>query len=305
MSLSDLNLSGRTVIVTGGANGIGAQTIKHFHSLGANVVIADLPNAKTAAEELVSVLSSSKTSRAIFVPVNILKWNEIQNLFTTTTNNFGRVDILIANAGVMESKEFFDLDSDLDENGNLKEPTEAYKVVDVNLKGTMNTLRLAMHYMRKNTPDGNGSRGSIVLIASTSGYFGGTGVVSYVASKHGVVGLLRASQKAATQYGIRLNAVAPFFTPTHITGNYAQVWHERGLPANRVEDVAESIVRMATKEGVSGECYLVAGQREREIEKSRTALVGEWMGEYMTGLMAKGGKLFEELGGYPLPQPRP
>src|ERR1700759_4526486 len=111
---------------------------------------------------------------------------------------------------------------------------------------------MAMHSMKSNPLDLDGARGSAVLIASTSGYFGGTGVVSYVASKHGIIGLLRASQKAATSFGIRVNGVAPFFTPTHITGSYAERWKESGLPANRIEDVAGAIVDVAVNDELRG-----------------------------------------------------
>jgi NAD(P)-dependent dehydrogenase (short-subunit alcohol dehydrogenase family) len=82
-----------------------------------------------------------------------------------------------------------------------------------------------------------GTGGSVVLVASTSGYFGGTGVNAYVASKHGVVGLLRASQRAAQKCGVRVNAVAPFFTPTHITASFAGRWKEAGFEGNTPEGV--------------------------------------------------------------------
>jgi NAD(P)-dependent dehydrogenase (short-subunit alcohol dehydrogenase family) len=129
------NKSPKTVIVTGGAGGIGAQTIRTFHSNGCNVVIADLPFAKSAAETLIASLSEQ--SRALYHPTNIIDWNDMKSLFKTTIEKFGQVDIVIANAGMMESKEFFEFEED--ENGELKEPNDAYRVVDVNLKGTMNS----------------------------------------------------------------------------------------------------------------------------------------------------------------------
>ncbi|KAF2493343.1 NAD(P)-binding protein [Lophium mytilinum] len=284
MSSSFPSAKSKTVIVTGGANGIGAQTVRTFHQNGSNVVIADLPFAKEAAEALISSLSDA--SRALYVPTNILNWSDMKLLYRQTVEQFGRVDIVIANAGAMESKDFYDLETD--EDGDLKEPVEAYRIVDINLRGTMNSA--------------DGSRGSIVLIASTSGYFGGTSVVSYVASKHGVVGLFRASQKAADRWNVKLNVVAPFFTPTHITGSYAEKWNERGLPANTVEGVADAIIQTSTDGGKKGECILVAGKQIKEIELARTALVREWVGEDTANLMAEGGKFFDELGGYPLPK---
>lgn len=128
----------KTVIVTGGAGGIGAQTIRTFHAHGCNVVIADLPFASGAAESLISSLSDP--NRALFHETDITDWEAMRDLFRTTKERFSQVDIVIANAGLMESRGFFDFDED--ENGELKEPTEAYKIIDVNLKGSMNSATL-------------------------------------------------------------------------------------------------------------------------------------------------------------------
>lgn len=99
----------------------------------------------------------------------------------------------------------------------------------------------------------------MVLIASTSGYFGGTGVVSYISSKHGVVGLARASQRKANELNVRVNVVAPFFTPTYITTGYSEKWKERGLPANTVEGVADAIVNASINPARKGHSMLVSG----------------------------------------------
>ncbi|KAL1595354.1 hypothetical protein SLS59_008285 [Nothophoma quercina] len=226
----------------------------------------------------------------------------MRSLFRATKEKFGQVDIVIANAGLMESKGFFDFEED--EKGELKESKEADKVIGVNLKGSMNTLRLAMHAMKSNPLDADGARGSVILIASTSGYFGGTGVVAYISSKHGIVGLARASQPKANELGVRVNVVAPFFTPTYITNGYSDKWKERGLPANTVEGVADAIVATSTDPKHKGHSVMVAGSFVREIETERTALTKEWLGEDIADVMAKGGKFFNEVGGYTLPKAR-
>lgn len=125
----------KTVIVTGSANGIGAQTIRSYHLAGCNVVIADLPFTKDAAEAAISSLSDPE--RAMYHPTDITSWSDVRALFRETKNRFGQIDVVVANAGLMESKGFFDFEEDGD--GELKEPVEAYKVIDVNLKGTMNS----------------------------------------------------------------------------------------------------------------------------------------------------------------------
>ena len=125
----------KTVIVTGGAGDIGAQTIRAFHAHGCNVVIADLPFTQPAADSLIASLNNS--NRVLFHETDITNWQTMLSLFKTAREKFGQIDIVIANAGLMESKGFFEFEED--ENGELREPTEAYKVVDVNLKGSINS----------------------------------------------------------------------------------------------------------------------------------------------------------------------
>ena len=253
-TMADLNnASNKTVIITGAANGIGAETARLFHKDGANVVVADLPSSRSAAEELISTLSQD---RAIFVPTNILSWTDMTALFSKAKEQFGRIDVVVANAGLMESHHLFD--TELDANGDPEEPTEHHRAIDVNVKGTMNTLLLAMHHMKQQEPlPGSQHCGSVVLIASTSGYFGGTGVMAYVASKHGVVGLLRACQKTAVKNSVRVNAVAPYFTPTHMTGEFSEKWLQQGLPGNTPLDVATAVANTALDEKLSGNTVLV------------------------------------------------
>lgn len=112
-----------------------------------------------------------------------------------------------------------------------------------------------MHYMNKTATAA--SPGSIVLVSSTSGYFGGTGVNAYIASKHGITGLLRSSQVEAKKRHIRINGVAPFLTPTAITVRFAERWKEKGLEANTPENVAAVIAQTAADESMRGKCVLV------------------------------------------------
>lgn len=271
--LCDASVSGKTVIVTGGARGIGASTSMLYNVQGANVVVADLGASREAARALIQTFPHP--SKAAFVEVDILNWDQMKLLFATASKRFGQIDIVVANAGIMEQHESFALDK-VDNDGALLESKEAFRVIDINLKGTLNSklifaryglcpsvdmnicaaLRLAMHAMKDRTE--SQGEGSIVLIASTSGYFGGTGVAAYVASKHGVVGLLRACQETASKHGIRVNAVAPFFTPTQITSSFAGKWNDAGLEANTPDSVAELIFKVSKDSGKRGECVMVS-----------------------------------------------
>lgn len=115
-----------------------------------------------------------------------------------------------------------------------------------------------MFHMHKNEPNESGWRGSVVLVSSTSGYIGGTEVVSYISSKHGVIGLLRSSHAGAGRRGIRVNGVAPFITPTTMTGGYTDAWKARGLPTNTPAGVASAILRTALDTSSQGQCQLVS-----------------------------------------------
>ncbi|KAJ5897144.1 hypothetical protein N7504_007432 [Penicillium tannophilum] len=291
-------LASRTAIITGGAGGIGAATARIFNQHGANVVIADIPAVEDKANAIIASLPYP--SRALFVPADILNWEDMKNLFKRTVQTFGMVHIVVANAGAMESLEVLNLE-DVDSEGDLRESNEAFKVIDVNLKGTLNTLRLAMHYMKSSsTPDG--ILPSIILVASTSGYMGGTGVSAYIASKHGVIGLLRGSQQAAQRYGISVKGIAPFFTPTRMTAGFAERWCNAGLEGNTPEMVGSVIAQSALDDTKSGSCILIAGRFLRELEFTRMDMMSQWLGQDMVDFMRKAFQFIVSIGGYQLPQ---
>lgn len=144
MSQIELDLSilsqsaNKTVLITGGARGIGAATASLFNHHGANVVIADLAQFQEATEHLISS-TFTNPQRAIFVPGNIVEWAQLTSCFKAAIERFGEIDIVVANAGIMESSPVLDVDS-VDEYGDLRENTEAGRVIDVNLKGTLNSM---------------------------------------------------------------------------------------------------------------------------------------------------------------------
>ncbi|EED13501.1 short chain dehydrogenase/reductase, putative [Talaromyces stipitatus ATCC 10500] len=283
------SLSGKTTIITGGANGIGAETVRFLNAQGANIVIADLERTRPSAETLIQSLQYPQC--ALFVGMNILVWREIKALFAECTKHFGKVDIVVANAGIMESVPLFDI-GDVDEEGELRESAEGFRVIDVNIKGTINTLRLALHFIARNQPaSANGSKGTVVLVTSTSGYFGSTGVGAYIVSKHGITGLLRASQQVGRELGVRINGVAPFFTATTTFQALADQWKKSGLKSNTLENVATTIALTCVREE-TGKCYMVAGGKWIEVEDSRQSLIPQWLGQETAQLLESAGKLF-------------
>ena len=163
---STLKLSGKVAIITGGSSGIGLATSQLFASLGARVVVADLRSP------LVEVPGS------IFAKCDVTNWPSILSTLDEAVKAFGHIDIVIANAGVSETDGDIFVD-EFDEHGVLKQPL--YKVVDINLKGVMDTVKVAVSHFKR-----QGSGGRIVMTASTAGYMSEPGVPVYSATKHGV-----------------------------------------------------------------------------------------------------------------------
>ncbi|RHZ49041.1 uncharacterized protein CDV56_102772 [Aspergillus thermomutatus] len=296
------NLTGKTAVLTGGAGGIGTAIAKLLLEHGANVVVADLEHTRPIVETMIVDLPGSCRGRVQFVATNIVKWDQITALFQSAKERFGSIELVIANAGVMERKPVLDMDQ-IDKHGNLKESHEFCKVIDINVKGTMNCLRHAIFSMKGNQPCyPDGSRGAVVLVSSISGYFGGTGVSGYITSKHAVTGMLRGSQLAASKYGIRVNAVAPFVTPTAMAGEFSEAWQAKGLPINTTEGVATAVLTLALNPAEKGSCYIVSGPILREVEHTQKLLLTEWLGEDLTRVFRDANEFFESQGGYRLPK---
>jgi hypothetical protein len=134
---SDLLLQarGQTTIITGSARGIGAATASLLNDHGANVVIADLPNLESSGVDLIQTLKHP--NQAIFVKSDVTDWRSMVNLFKEAIKRFGQVDIVIANAGIMERSAVLDIS--VDDLGDPLESIDATRVLDVNLKGTLNS----------------------------------------------------------------------------------------------------------------------------------------------------------------------
>lgn len=137
---------GKTVLVTGAARGIGAAIAILFNSHGANVVLADLSQFQQLSKDVIHNQMQS-ADRAIFVSADITNWAELTACFESAITKFGNLDIVVANAGMMESQPVLDIDT-VDANGRLLENIEAARVIDVNLKGTLNSeLSLQMQLL--------------------------------------------------------------------------------------------------------------------------------------------------------------
>lgn len=163
------SFAGRTAIITGGSSGIGLTTGTILHNLGCNVVLGDLRAPEKYLEDPLF-----KSDRISYQKCDVTDWDSLKTLFEEAIKQFGSVEIVCANAGVVEAAdEFFSPNQT-----ELKKPSML--LVDVNTKGTFYTVLQALHFMKGNTSDG-----SIVITASLSGYYAATGIPLYTATKHG------------------------------------------------------------------------------------------------------------------------
>lgn len=193
-----MRLKDRVAVITGGSRGIGAETARKFAAEGAKVVI-NYTSSATTAMELVEEITSNG-GEALAVQANVAIQDDVKKMFEETINRFGRVDILINNAGITS-------DGTL-----LKMSEESFdKVIDINLKGTFNCGQEAARLMAE---QGNGV---IINASSVVGLYGNFGQTNYSATKWGVLGMTKTWAKELGRKGIRVNAVAPGFIATEMT----------------------------------------------------------------------------------------
>lgn len=191
-------LKNKCAIVTGGTRGIGKAIVLELATLGANVVIGYRSSDKEA-EELKSEVEKLG-SKAILVKGNVSESTYAKKLISTCKENYGRVDILINNAGITKDNLILRMsESEFDD------------VINVNLKGTFNCSKEASTVMLKQR------YGKIINMASVIGVIGNAGQANYAASKAGIIALTKSMAKELGSRGILVNAIAPGFIETDMT----------------------------------------------------------------------------------------
>jgi NAD(P)-dependent dehydrogenase (short-subunit alcohol dehydrogenase family) len=201
-----MDINGISAIITGGASGIGEACARQLAAGGAKVVIADLNDDKGNA--LASELGGA------FTHVDVTNTDEVIAA-VETAKEMGPLRGLVNSAGVGWATRTIGRDGQYDSAHDL----EVFrKVVEVNLIGTFNCIRLAATAMSQNDPLESGERGSIVNMASVAAFDGQIGQASYSASKGGVVGMTLPIARDLSAVGVRVNTVAPGLIDTPIYG---------------------------------------------------------------------------------------
>ncbi|HJU29141.1 MAG TPA: 3-hydroxyacyl-CoA dehydrogenase [Candidatus Binataceae bacterium] len=197
-----MNLKDAVAIITGGGSGLGEATAREFASAGAKLVILDLPNSPGPK------VAESFGEKGLFAPADVVSPEQVEQAVAKAAERFGTVHIAVNCAGIGRAQRTV-----------TKEGPHSLdlfaKVVQVNLIGTFNVIRLAAQQMAKNSPNSEGERGVILNTASIAAFDGQIGQAAYSASKGGVVGLTLPVARDLASFGVRVCTIAPgtFDTP--------------------------------------------------------------------------------------------
>ena len=247
------SLEGKVAVVTGGASGIGLETVKRFLEAGAKVVIADLHDASALAEEL----------GASFAQTNVTDEQQVRDALQCAVDIYGGLDILVNNAGVF---------------ADYKSISETQKsdfdfCMGVNVMGAVYGIKHAEELMNEG--------GSIISTSSAAGLIGSVKLSSYVASKHAVVGVTKTAALELSHKKIRVNCICPTTVNTpmaHTEGGEHLLEAEKcANPLGRIcepEEIAAQIHFLASNDCgfVNGQALMIdggasAGTTERAFEK--------------------------------------
>ena len=234
----------KVVLITGGAMGQGKSHALKFAENDFDVVLADMqdPEGETFKQTVAEIEAAG--ARALAVRANITSDEDMQNLFEKAWQTFGRIDVVVANAGVINFGYTWELTD-----------AQVQKVIDIDLIGTWRTDKYAALYMRKQ------GFGRIINISSTSGMYGTPKLATYCMAKWGVRGLTKTLAQELKGTGIVVNTVCPtkVKTPMCETDSYVQFindltgknfanWQEMydGVPFLEVADISDMVYWLGT-----------------------------------------------------------
>ncbi|MGE0098846.1 MAG: SDR family NAD(P)-dependent oxidoreductase [Hydrogenophaga sp.] len=250
-------LEGKVALVTGGGRGVGRGIALAMAEAGASVVVNDLgatldgkPETGQPAAEVVAAIESMG-GKAVADGGSVSDWNQAQRMVKTAVDTFGRIDIVVNNAGILRDVMFH----------RMSEP-EFDQVIAVHLKGSFNVSRAAAPFFKEQ------AGGAFVHMTSTAGLIGNFGQANYSAAKLGIAALSKSIALDMQKFGVRSNAVAPFAWTRMIDSIPAETPEQQrrveGLKKLEPEKVAPFVVALCADEArqVSGQIF---GVRNNEI----------------------------------------
>ena len=198
-----MDIKNNIAAVTGGASGLGRAAVEHFVANGAKVAILDINDDKAA--EVIDLLGEENVS---YFNTNVMEEQSVQDAVNAIDKKYGKLNFVVNCAGTCFGGRI------LGKKG--PHPLDIFKfIIDLNLVGTFNVMRLCAELIDKNTADAEGEKGVIINTASIAGYEGQIGQSAYSASKAGVIGMTLTAARDLARHGIRVCTIAPgiFDTP--------------------------------------------------------------------------------------------
>lgn len=191
-----MNVNGKVIVITGAGRGIGKAAAKTLAEKGAKVVACDRDfEAVQGVEQEIKAAGGE----AVGLMVDVTNRTQIDEMVNTTVEKFGRIDVLINNAGITQDSTLVKMT-----------PEQFDRVIDINLKGVFHCTQAVVPQMIKQ------GKGKIINTSSVVGLYGNFGQTNYVATKAGVIGMTKTWAKELARKGITSNAVAPGFIATEM-----------------------------------------------------------------------------------------
>jgi NAD(P)-dependent dehydrogenase (short-subunit alcohol dehydrogenase family) len=255
-----MRVKDKVVILTGAASGIGRSTAILLAKEGAIQVLSDID--EKGLKETLSLIRDGK-DRTTIQKVDVRKAAEVKQMIDAAVRKYGRLDVLIANAGVVRVgriEDFSDTDYDL--------------LIDVNLKGTYYCCKYAVPHFKKQRS------GAIITLASVAAHIGQVNHANYCSTKAGVLGFTRALALDLAPYGVRVNSVSPGATDTPmLVSDVTKQARERGVSFEVVKKEFEQegiMGRWATPDEVANGILFLASDESSYMTGSDLRIDGGW-----------------------------
>ena len=197
-----MEIKGCVAVVTGGASGLGEACVRHFVKEKARVSIFDI------SVERGERIASEFGNAAVFCEADVTDENSLHSAIDKTIESFGSIHVLVNCAGGGSSEKVIS-------KRGLMPLVNFSRIVELNLVGTFNVIRLASEKMLQNTPNADGEKGVVINTSSVAAFEGQIGQAAYSASKAGIIGMTLPIAREFADYGIRIVTIAPglFLTP--------------------------------------------------------------------------------------------
>jgi 3-oxoacyl-[acyl-carrier protein] reductase len=241
------DVSGKTVLITGGSRGIGYSIAEAFVEHGANVVISSRSEGvlNEAAQSL-----GGNGGQVTAIPSDVSQMDSVQELISSTIDTYETLDVVINNAGITRDNLMLRMSED-----------DWDSVIDINLKGTFWCTKIASRQMLKQRA------GTIINISSVVGVTGNPGQVNYAASKSGILGLTKSAAQELASRNITVNAIAPGYIETEMTDKLNEKQRDElttRIPLSRIgspADIAGLAIFLASPAAsyITGQVFRVDG----------------------------------------------